>query len=661
MKPLQSSIILLALMGGLSGTYAQGTAFTYQGRLNDSGGPAGGRYDLRFALYDAASAGGQQGNLLTNTATVVSNGLFTVTLDFGNQFSGAGRWLEIAVRTNGAGAFTPVAPRQWLTPTPYAVRAASASVADTATVVNAANLVGTLPASQVSGVIARSQLPAGVLVVTNNPGNSYLNLAGSLSGGLGGFTNLDITSSAFGPRNHLRFNDTPGNEQVWFHAAKNMDVETVNDGTLWVGRDFAATIDHDTTLHGKHDLTLNVDNNLSETAGFNLNTSVANNFGLMVGSDLSVTAHNLTAQANLNATLTVGAYLSASVGNSLTLDVGNNLSITAGSAMNVSVGTSLALMATGGVGIGSTTPQGMLEIQGGADSFGNSDARSLALAYRYGGYRHWIRTRHNSAAATGNAIDFFVNTGNTPSASAAPGLNNVLGLTVEAGNGGSVGIGTASPQANLHVYSANNPTVVRVQSSGTPGFGRLEFLSNPQGDANEWRPAYIQSTDAGNFTGGLAFVVNGTGVASKFGASEVMRIQNGRVGIGTTAPVSALQVVGTVTATAFNPPSDRNLKENFTPVSPREVLEKVAMLSISRWNFIGDAATLHVGPMAQDFHAAFGLGTDERHIATVDADGVALAAIQGLNEKLKQKETEIAELKHRLDVLEKNLSSQKSN
>src|SRR5262245_58161739 len=105
---------------------AQGTAFTYQGRLDDGGSPANGHYDLTFALYDAATLGAQQGSTFTNIATGVSNGLFTVTLDFGNQFPGPDRWLEIGVRTNGSGAFSTLSPRQQLTATPYAVQAANA-------------------------------------------------------------------------------------------------------------------------------------------------------------------------------------------------------------------------------------------------------------------------------------------------------------------------------------------------------------------------------------------------------------------------------------------------------------------------------------------------------------------------------------------------------
>lgn len=204
---------------------------------------------------------------------------------------------------------------------------------------------------------------------------------------------------------------------------------------------------------------------------------------------------------------------------------------------------------------------------------------------------------------------------------------------------GGVGIGTASPQTALHVYSANSLTSIRVQSGAVPGFGRIEFVSDLQSSGNEWRPGYIQSTDNGGFTGGLAFFVNGTGAVNRFGGNEVMRVVNGAVGIGTATPVSPLHVVGTVTATAFNPPSDRNLKENFAAVNPREVLDKVTALPISRWNFKGDSATPHVGPMAQDFHAAFRVGTDERHIAIVDADDVALAAIQGLNQKLERRKT----------------------
>src|SRR5437899_9834832 len=115
---LTSTIVLLA---GFS-TLAQGTAFTYQGRLNDAGSPANGTYDLRFRLYDALAAGTLISGPVTNLAVPVSNGLFTVKIDFGSVFPGASRFMEIAARSNTVAVnFTAVTPRQELTPTPYAI------------------------------------------------------------------------------------------------------------------------------------------------------------------------------------------------------------------------------------------------------------------------------------------------------------------------------------------------------------------------------------------------------------------------------------------------------------------------------------------------------------------------------------------------------------
>jgi hypothetical protein len=108
--------------------------------------------------------------------------------------------------------------------------------------------------------------------------------------------------------------------------------------------------------------------------------------------------------------------------------------------------------------------------------------------------------------------------------------------------------------------------------------------------------------------------------------------------------------------------SDRHAKENFTPTNAREVLDKVAALPMTSWNYkTQEKSVRHLGPMAQDFHAAFGLGENDRTITTVDADGVALAAIQGLNAKLeeqiKARDARIAELESRLAGIEKLLAT----
>jgi hypothetical protein len=106
-----------------------GTAFTYQGELQDAGGPVNGACDLRFTLWNAANAGSQVGNTLTHSGVVLANGLFTAELDFGSSaFQGSARWLQVGARCPaGSGSYTWLAPRQALTASPYALYALKAS------------------------------------------------------------------------------------------------------------------------------------------------------------------------------------------------------------------------------------------------------------------------------------------------------------------------------------------------------------------------------------------------------------------------------------------------------------------------------------------------------------------------------------------------------
>lgn len=106
-------------------TDAVGTAFTYQGRLTIDGVPASGSYDIAFRLCDASVSGTVLATV-TATAQPVDKGVFTSTLDFGaTAFTGQQRWLEIAARPAGVGAYVTLSPRQEITPTPYAMYAMS--------------------------------------------------------------------------------------------------------------------------------------------------------------------------------------------------------------------------------------------------------------------------------------------------------------------------------------------------------------------------------------------------------------------------------------------------------------------------------------------------------------------------------------------------------
>jgi hypothetical protein len=179
---LASSIALNAL--------AQGTAFTYQGRLNIGSNPANGLYDLQFGIYDAPTFGNEQGGFVTTNATAVSNGLFTVTLDFGpGIFTGPARWLDISVRTNNGFSFVTLTPRQALTATPYSILSANATSAQS------------VLAGNISGTLSPGQLPAGI--VTN--GSSGVSVSGTFSGNLTGNVGIGTNNPGL---NNVQINPT---------------------------------------------------------------------------------------------------------------------------------------------------------------------------------------------------------------------------------------------------------------------------------------------------------------------------------------------------------------------------------------------------------------------------------------------------------------------
>jgi Chaperone of endosialidase len=124
---------------------------------------------------------------------------------------------------------------------------------------------------------------------------------------------------------------------------------------------------------------------------------------------------------------------------------------------------------------------------------------------------------------------------------------------------------------------------------------------------------------------------------------------------GTATPVSnsnayAGYFQGKVNVTGtFTHGSDRNAKANIAAIDPRTILQKLAAIPIQAWNYKTEPESVrHVGPMAQDFRAAFGLGIDDKTISTVDADGVALAAIQALYRMMKEKDEEVKQLRAQL-------------
>jgi hypothetical protein len=198
---------LAVLVFPVSTVFAQGTLFTYQGQLTNTNGPAHGTYNMTFQLWNASSGGTQAGTTITNNGIVITNGLFTVYLDFGNQYAGGtSYWLQLGVETNGGSGFASLTPRQELTPTPYAIYAEGA---------NAAGLSGIIPIGSLTGTYSDP-------LDLNNPANIFIGngsgLVGVNAAALNGLTAANfwqLTGNA-GTSPGANYLGTPDNEALEF-------------------------------------------------------------------------------------------------------------------------------------------------------------------------------------------------------------------------------------------------------------------------------------------------------------------------------------------------------------------------------------------------------------------------------------------------------------
>ncbi len=630
--------------------------------------------NISYTTYwsnDGSSMNGSEP--LFPVSVAVSNGLFTVALGDTSLasmsaisaalFNQPGLQLQIWFN-DGTQGFAALNPVQNLTPAPYAVFANTAS-----------NVSGIVSAAQISGAVASANLTGtyGNSVALTNANDSF---NGSYAGDGGNMTNVNATKlGGFGAANFWQLGGnsvasgevlgSTNDESVEFYAygcrvlslvpdssgagAPNViggspanyvaagirgatiggggttnvpfagytlvlpNSVTDNYGTVSGGLDnnaggFAAAVGGGSgnTASGDYSFAAGQQAQAVHAGAFVWADSQGQNFGSTANDQFNVRAGGgvrlVTSGAgmtldgpltgtgglNLDNTGTYGVNPGTVVSNALVFGTGPLGSGEGIASKRVGVNpydlefftgfkNRMTINSSGNVGIVSTSPEGLLEIQGGADGSGANDQHDIALAYRNGGYRHWIRTRHDAIVSgnpTDNAIDFFVNNSTSAAGSSAPGTGSALVMSL---NGGNVGIANAEPTHLLVV-----------DGSGSPAY------------------------------------CDGTG---------------------------------------WYPSSDRNIKSGFEAVSARAVLDKVAALPITRWHYTNDLTSAHVGPMAQDFYAAFNIGPDDKHIGPIDEGGVALAAIQGLNQKLEEtraeskvKDAEIRKFKEQNDSLAQRLA-----
>ena len=514
-----AAVLLLTLNLQLSTAQAQATAFTYQGRLDSGGGPTSGSYDFTFTMFNDTTGGTDFGTVTTN-GTFVTNGLFTVTLDFGSSpyISGAAQWLEIAVRTNGAATFSTLAPRQPLHSTPYAYYAYAVNASSLIGQVTDANLAATFvaphsfthPDSSFTGngsgltALNASQLTSGSVPDARLSANVALRAGGNaltgnqtvMSGNVGiGTTTpqqpLDVVANSSAGLLRLQNTSASGYSVVNVHDNTGAGVGGygyANPGTAWnAGNSYIASTAPFVFMMGG-----------------GLNESVRITPAGNVGIGVSNPAEKLSIDGNILLT----REFSRTIGVGMEPDnttTGRSLTITAGSASSSGIPFQ-------------AWPGGDLILQA-----GNGFNASFPLL---DGGDVIIRSGANWINGTDNGGDIAFQTG---------GANNSFVERMRVLENGNVGIGTTTPLYKLAVRTGTDQNLHIRPGTDLGGTSGIAIQS-----ANDANTANGQLTLSG---------------------SSIL-LMNGNVGIGTASPNQAKLVVNG--SSPFNIPTPNNYLDGFS-------------------------------------------------------------------------------------------------
>lgn len=540
--------LAIALLAVPAAAQAVGPEFSYQGRIETNGSAPTGSFDLQFRLFDAAVGGNQIGTLSGFGGVQVTDGLFTVPLNFGDDALKAGqqRWIEVRVLGPGDSAYTTLSPRQKLTAAPMATVSRfpwTPSNNGTFTTFTG-NFVGINLAAPVTGADAFSvrtetgaQTYGGMYIQTaSNQGWPFYGY--NASGGPTAWTYLDAAAGAW---------------KVNYNGDR---LSVTDQGNVGIGT---------TTPGSKLDV-----------AG-SLRISTGGDLRLEGGGDIVAPTGLLTER--------FGSF--------------RNEFERVSSGGTFSFSSSNIVLGNFDYTIGLQTNQGKLVGEGAVGGFigGGGSVRSLV---------------GQSVVSLHRVYDNFG--------------------TIAGGSGNTAGDADGDPfgQAYATVSGGNGNSAIGAYSTVPGGQsnianGDYAFAAGRRAVANG--DGMFVLSDSNDFSFG------GLGTNAFFA-----RFTNGYflyTGInGSGTPTTGVRV--TAGSGSWTSLSDADAKHAFEAVDPAEVLAKVAAMPVQRWSYkTQDASVRHIGPTAQDFHAAFGVGDDPKGITTVDADGVALVAIKGLHARLE--------------------------